>query len=29
MKKIDGDFFTIVSFPLNIVHEEFKNIELY
>ena len=29
MKSIDGDFFTIVGFPLNMVYQELKNINLY
>ena len=29
IKLINGDFFTIVGFPLNMVYEELKNIELY
>lgn len=29
IKRIDGDFFTVVGFPLNMVYEELKNIDLY
>ena len=29
IKKIDGDYWTIVGFPLNLVFRELKNINLY